>query len=54
MSEKQARRRRMNIKCAYIAEFYRWLDDEPPRYLFVRWHKWKKRRPDIRELEKKL
>ena len=54
MSEKQAKRRRANIKLAYIAEFYVWLDNEPPRYMFVRWHKWKKSRPDMRKIEKEM
>lgn len=53
MSERQAKRRRANIKLAFIIEFYCWLDEEPPRILFVKWRKWKKSRPDMRELEKK-
>lgn len=54
MSERQAKRRRANIKLAFIIEFYGWLDEEPPRFLFVRWLKWKKSRPDMRKIEKEM
>lgn len=45
MSEKQEKRRRCNERLAYIAEFERWLQKEPPKILFWRWRRWKKERP---------
>ena len=47
MSEKQEKKRRYNIKLAYISAFERWLQKEPPYILFWRWRRWKQERPDF-------
>ena len=48
MSERQEKKRRYNQNLAYIADFNRWLNEEPPILKFVSWHKWKKTRPKRR------
>lgn len=45
MSERQEKKRRHNARLEYIAAFVMWLDREPPRMFFWRWHKWKRERP---------
>lgn len=45
MSEKQEKKRRYNLRLEFIAQFYRWLDSEPPRWKFVSWRRWRDNRP---------
>ena len=45
MDEKQEKKRRYNLRLEFIAHFNKWLDSEPPRWRFIRWRKWKNRRP---------
>lgn len=45
MSESREHKRRYNQRLQYIAEFDKWLDAEPSRVFFWKWHKWKKARP---------
>lgn len=45
MSERQEKRKRFNQRLAYVAEFEKWLENEPPMIVFWRWHRWKKLRP---------
>ena len=45
MNEKQEKKRRYNLRLEFIAHFNKWLDSEPPRWRFIRWRKWKNRRP---------
>lgn len=45
MNEKQEKKRRYNLRLEFIARFNKWLDNEPPRWRFIRWRKWKKSRP---------
>ena len=45
MNEKQEKKRRYNQKLEYIADFNRWLNEEPPILRFISWHRWKKSRP---------
>ncbi|MBQ7671311.1 MAG: hypothetical protein IJS45_11440 [Clostridia bacterium] len=47
MSEKQEHRRRFYQKVQYVAEFENWLREEPPFFRFIKWHRWKKRRPTM-------
>ena len=42
MSEKREKKRRYNQNLEYIADFNRWLNEEPPILRFVSWHNWKK------------
>lgn len=50
MSEKQEKRKRLNEKMEYIAEFNAWLRKEPPRWRFIQWARWKKSRPLMERL----
>lgn len=45
MSESREKKARYNQRLQYIAEFNNWLDAEPPRMFFIRWHIWKSKRP---------
>lgn len=45
MSESREKKARHNQRLQYIAEFNKWLDAEPPRMFFIRWHIWKSKRP---------
>lgn len=45
MSESREHKRRYNMRLEYIANFYDWLNREPPMILFWRWRKWKSERP---------
>ena len=47
MSEKQEHRRRFYQKVQYVVAFEKWLQDEPPIFRFIKWHKWKRRRPTM-------
>lgn len=49
MSERQEKRRRYNLRLAYIVAFEKWLTQEPSRMFFWRWHRWKKRRPILKK-----
>lgn len=49
MSESREKKRRYNLRLEYIAQFLRWLYDEPPMILFWRWRKWKNERPVWKE-----
>ena len=48
MSERQEKKRRYNQNLEYIADFNRWLNEEPPILKFISWHNWKKARPKRR------
>ena len=48
MSERQEKKRRYNQNLEYIADFNRWLNEEPPVLRFISWHNWKKIRPKRR------
>lgn len=45
MSEKREKKRRYNLRLEYIAAFGKWLNAEPPMWMFWRWAKWKRSRP---------
>ena len=45
MSEKREKKRRYNQRLAYIADFNKWLDSEPPIVWIISWHRWKNSRP---------
>lgn len=45
MSERREKKTRYNLRLEYIAAFNKWLNREPPYYLFWRWKRWKKERP---------
>lgn len=51
MSESREHKRRYNLRLQYIAEFDKWLESEPRRVFFWKWHKWKKARPIWKEAE---
>lgn len=51
MSERQEKKKRYNRRLQYIAEFNRWLAQEPPRWKLVAWSRWKKQRPRWEETE---
>ncbi len=51
MSEKQEHKRRYNLRLQYIAEFEKWLKEEPPVVLFWKWRSWKRRRPVWEEIK---
>ena len=48
MSERQEKKRRYNQNLAYIADFNRWLNEEPPILRFVSWHN-RKTKPQLIE-----
>ena len=50
MSERQAHKRRYNLRLEYIAQFEKWLEAEPSMILFWRWRKWKNSRPIWKEI----
>lgn len=52
MNGHQEHKRRYNQKLEYITHFEKWLADEPPMILFLRWIKWKHRRTVWKKLEK--
>ena len=52
MSGKRMHKTRYNQKLEYIRRFEWWLSWEPPMVLFLRWRKWKKRRPTWKDVEK--
>ena len=45
MSERQEHKRRYNRRLEYIAQFAKWLEQEPPMFRIVKWRRWKKARP---------
>ena len=49
MSESREHKRRYNLRLQYIAQFDQWLEEEPKRIFFWKWHKWKKQRPVFEE-----
>lgn len=49
MSESREKKRRYNEKLQYIAEFNRWLAQEPPFWALIRWIRWKRARPVRRD-----
>lgn len=51
MSERQEKKKRYNLRLAWIAAFDKWLDREPPLWRVFSWHKWKKARPEWSESE---
>lgn len=51
MSERQEHKRRYNQRLQYIAEVYKWLETEPPIYMYLKWKKWQKRRPTWNDIE---
>ena len=50
MSERQEHKKRYNQKLVYIALFEKWLEQEPPMYRFMKWHRWKKQKPERKVL----
>lgn len=48
MSEKREKRCRYNLRLDFIAQFYKWLDSEPPRWKLVSWRRWRDSRPTMR------
>lgn len=54
MSEKQEKRKRLNEKMEYIAEFDAWLRKEPPRWRIIQWARWKKSRLVLEDLARFL
>ena len=46
MSEKREKKRRYNQTLEYVAALEKWLSSEPPIFRFIKWHKWKKSRPE--------
>lgn len=51
MSESREHKRRYNQRLEYIAHFERWLENEPPFVRLLKWHRWKKARPVLAEIE---
>lgn len=49
MSERQEHKKRYNARLAFIADFEKWLNREPPLHRFIQWHRWKKERPIWKE-----
>ena len=49
MSEKQERKKRYNLRLEYIAQFQKWLEQEPPLYMVFAWRRWKRERPVWRD-----
>lgn len=45
MSEKREHKRRYNLRLEYIARFEKWLKEEPPMWMFLKWNKWRNSRP---------
>lgn len=45
MSQSREKKRRYNQKLEYNHCFEQWLAEEPPKILFLRWRKWKQRKP---------
>lgn len=45
MSERQEKKKRYNLRLQYIAEFQKWLDQEPPMFRVFKWRRWKRERP---------
>lgn len=54
MSESREKKRRYNAKLLFIAEFYAWMECEPPRWMFLRWRKWWRCRPNFKEAQEKI
>ena len=48
MSESKEHKNRYNQKLQFIAEFEKWLGNEPPMILFIRWKRWKKNKPILK------
>lgn len=53
MSERQEHKKRQNIRLEYMSRFGKWLAAEPPMAHFIKWHRWKKSRPTMKEVEKR-
>lgn len=49
MSEKQEHKKRYNLRLEYIAQFQKWLEQEPPLYMVFAWRRWKRERPVWRD-----
>lgn len=45
MSEKREKKRRYSQRLAYIADYNKWLDSEPPIVRIISWYRWKNSRP---------
>lgn len=49
MSERQEKKRRYNQRLEYIANFHKWIAEEPPMWRFAARRAWKRRRPIWKE-----
>lgn len=45
MSESREHKRRYNRRLEYIADFEKWIAQEPPMWAFWKWKKWRDARP---------
>lgn len=45
MSERQEKKARYNQRLVFIAEFEKWLQLEPPVWMFISWRRWLRSRP---------
>lgn len=52
MSESREHKRRYNLRLEYIANFEKWMKQEPPMWKFWSWRKWRDSKPTWREAEK--
>ena len=52
MSESREHKTRYYLRLQYIAKFERWLESEPSRIFFRKWHVWKASRPTWRDIQK--
>ena len=49
MNGRKEHKRRYNRKLEFIADFEKWLTEEPPMILFWKWCRWKRRKPIWKE-----
>ena len=51
MSESREHRRRYNLRLQYIAEYNKWLEQEPSPLRLISWRRWKRQRPVWKEID---
>lgn len=51
MSERQEKKKRYNQRLEFIAEFEKWLAEEPSMLRIFAWRRWRNRRPVWRDTE---
>lgn len=44
-SREKRRRQTLGVDVKYNRRYEKWIADEPPIFLFVRWLRWKKNKP---------